>query len=315
MAHDSEAPCEPRSFDTSDYDREGSTWLFERMGKIPLVVQGPMGSLLQSQVGAGDIPPAYWNIADPEEVARFHWLYRAAGADIVITNTFQASEPALARDEVAASVARVNRQAVWCAKRAGAPCVLGSVGPCGLTWLVEDSSDYRRAKDVYRTQAYELLAAGVHGILLETFTSIRDLQPALAGALEVADGQPVLVSFSVDDAGNLLGDGLNIEAACMYAAAQGAAAVGVNCCSIPAATAAVPRMVRAVKLPVMVRPHAGFPRSGEDGSLAWSENPQQFAAACAQWCADGATLVGSCCGAGPQTTGALAGFVERTFRL
>ena len=51
------------------------------------------------------------------------------------------------------------------------------------------------------------------GLLIETVTSIRNLQPMLAGARDAADGMPVLVSFVVDCKGDLLGDGLNIEAA------------------------------------------------------------------------------------------------------
>ncbi|WP_270574146.1 homocysteine S-methyltransferase family protein, partial [Candidatus Collinsella stercoripullorum] len=140
----------------------------------------------------------------------------------------------------------------------------------------------------YRDQARELLAAGVSGIMLETFTSTRALAPALEGALDAADGMPVLVSFAIDDAGDLLGDGLNIEAACMFAQERGACSVGVNCCSVEAATAAVPRMVRAVPLPVSVRPNAGYPERADDGAPVWREQPEAFAAACPRWVADGA---------------------------
>lgn len=297
-------------FDTSSYDRTGADWLDETLAERALLMQGPMGSALMSQPGGQDVPAAYWNLGDPQEVSRLHWLYRAAGADLMLTNTFQANESALARDEIADTVERVNSAAVNCAKRAGAPCVLGSMGSNGIFWLKEDSEEYRRARAAYRRQAYALLASGAHGIMLETFTALRDLEAAIAGTSDVADGMPVLVSFAIGDEGNLLGDGLNIEAACMRAQELGAYSVGINCCSIEAATQAVPRMARATDLPVSVRPNAGYPHRGEDGSLMWHEDPQAFARACEQWCADGARIVGSCCGAGVLTTCTLAGVLD-----
>ena len=273
-----------------------------------------MGSELMGQVGSAQVPPAFWNVADPHEVERIHWMYRTVGADIMLTNTFQASAPALERDEVRAGMERVNRAAVACALHAGAPCTLGSMGPCGISWLADDTPEYRAVIAAYREQAYALLDAGCHGIVLETFTALRELEAALGAVQSVADGMPVLVSYAIDDEGNLLGDGLNIEAACMFAESHGARAVGVNCCSLEAATAAVPRMVRAASVPVMVRPNAGDPQVDDGGQLHWYELPDDFAAACERWCADGALIVGGCCGTGPRTTCALSGCLEARAR-
>lgn len=301
-------------FDPARFDRAGTAWLEEHLGKDTLLMQGPMGSELMGQVGSAQVPPAFWNVADPHEVERIHWMYRTVGADIMLTNTFQASGPALERDEVRAGMERVNRAAVACALHAGAPCTLGSMGPCGISWLADDTPEYRAVIAAYREQAYALLDAGCHGIVLETFTALRELEAALGAVQSVADGMPVLVSYAIDDEGNLLGDGLNIEAACMFAESHGARAVGVNCCSLEAATAAVPRMVRAVSVPVMVRPNAGDPQVDDEGQLHWYELPDDFAAACERWCADGAFIVGGCCGTGLRTTCALSGCLEARAR-
>lgn len=300
--------------DGADYDYAGAEWFKERLGKEVLLVQGPMGSELMQSALSQDVPAAYWNLADPETVERIHWLYRTVGADVMLTNTFQASAPALARDDIHADVARVNRSAVFRAKRAGAPCVLGSIGPCGLSWLKRGSDEYLDAVQAYRQQAIGLLGAGAHGVFLETFTSLRDLEPALLGALEVSEGLPVLVSFAIDDEANLLGDGQNIEAACMFAAKHGASSVGVNCCSLDAAQQVVGRMRRAVDLPISVRPNAGMPARSQDGAIRWTEDPEGFARACPGWIEAGATLVGSCCGAGVRTTSALASVLDERYR-
>ena len=184
-----------------------------RLASETLLAQGPMGSVLLSEYGAADIPPAFWNLAEPQTVSRIHRLYAAAGAQVLITNTFQASGFALDRDEIAPSMAEVNRGAVDDARQANPQLLLGSMGPIAIEWFVEDSSEYREIRANAREQASALLNAGVDGILVETITSIRNLQPVLAGVHDAADGMPVLVSFAIDDKGDLLGDGLNIEGA------------------------------------------------------------------------------------------------------
>lgn len=316
MQSDSESPACGSACaraDTESYDRPSAEWLLEHLERGSLLAQGPMGSQLQSQVGAADIPPAYWNIAERAEVERIHALYRLLGADISITNTFQASAPALARDGIVEAADRVNRAAVSCARRAAAPVTLGSMGPCGVPWTLVGDDGYERARDAYREQARCLLESGASGILLETFCSVRDLAPALDGVGEVLDGMPLLVSFSVDDDCNLLGDGLNIEAACLEALHAGACAVGVNCCSLPAATESVRRLARLTDAAIMARPHSGFPHRDDDGLLVWDEDPAAFAEACVGWCADGARIVGACCGAGPRTLSAMAEALDAAF--
>ncbi len=302
------APADGASlvYDTTYYNRSGAAELVERLGNEVLLAQGPVGSVLMSQLEAAEIPPAFWNLAEPQTVANIHRMYVAAGAQVLITNSFQANGPALERDQMLPDVREVNRAATDAARAAHPQVLLGSMGACGIDWIRQDSPEFRAARAVYRAQAHALLAAGVDGLLLETFTSIRELEPALAGARDVADGMPVLVSFAVDDAGCLMSDGLTIEGAIVYAEQQGAAAVGVNCCSIEAATRCVPRMVRAARMPVMVRPNAGVPVHGEDGSLAWNEDPDAFARACMQWRYDGAHLVGACCGATALSIAAMA---------
>lgn len=291
--------------DTSYYNRAGAEELLRRLSSETMLAQGPMGSVLMSEELAADVPAAFWNAAEPQTVARIHQLYEAAGAQVLITNTFQASAPALMRDEIEPSVAEVNRRAVDNARAAHPQCLLGSVGPCGIDWFAEDSAEFRAARAAYREQVHDLLTDGVDGILLETFTSIRDVEPALAGARDAADGMPILVSFAVDDEVKLLGDGLTIEGAVVYAEKHGAVAVGVNCCSLSAANQAVPRLVAAAKGPVMVRPNAGSPHI-VDGMPVWTETPEAFAAACVAWKQAGAALVGSCCGTTAATTAAMA---------
>lgn len=295
----------PPAFDAADYRLEEGAAFASQLGQGRLVVQGPMGTALMAQPGAEEIPAAYWNLAEPETVTRLHALYLAAGADVLLTNSFQAQGPALERDGVYASVREVNAAAVRAAYRAGGRLVLGSVGPCGIGWIAQDSPEFRRARSVYRVQIHALLSAGATGIMVETLTCVNDIIAALTAAADVAAGMPVLTSFAVDDAGNLLSDGLPLETAVLYAEKHGAASVGVNCCSLAAADAAVDRLLAVARTPVSVRPNAGDPHRDDDGQLAWDEDPDAFGRAAARWAAAGVALVGSCCGTTARTTCAL----------
>lgn len=305
-ARESASISAQRSYDTTYYNHAGAQELMERFEQETLLMQGPMGSILMSEPGGAEVPPAFWNCAEPQTVRRIHELYVDSGAQVLLTNTFQASEPALERDAIVPPMREVNRAAVDTARAAHGELVVGSIGPCGIDWLRENSPEYRAARAVYRNQAHALFAAGVDAVMLETFTSIRDLQPALTGARDVADGMPVFVSFAIADDGTLLGDGLTLEGAVIYAEKHGARAVGVNCCSVAAADAAVPRMIQAARTPVMVRPNVGDPSRDIAGALVWHEDSEAFAAACLRWGHAGAHLVGSCCGASPVTTAAMA---------
>lgn len=287
------------------YDRVGAQRLRARIASGPSIVQGPMGSLLMSEVGAVGIPPAYWNVAEPAAVARMHALYAAAGADILITNTFCASAPALERDGIVRAMDSVCRSAVDAARRAGGLPVLGSIGPVGIDWTREKDPEWRRAREAYQDMAHSLLVSGASGLLLETFGSMRELELALDAVNMVRDGMPVIVSFAVDGAGDLVGDGTNVEGALLALRSSEIDAVGVNCCELGVSQDMVGRMARASDLPLMIRPSAGLPET-LDGELVWHEDPRAFAAALPGWIDAGATMVGSCCGASPRTTSALA---------
>ncbi len=158
--------------DTSYYNRFGGEELMRRLASETLLAQGPMGSVLLSECGAADIPPAFWNLAEPQTVSRIHRLYVAAGAQVLITNTFQASGHALDQDEIAPSMAEVNRGAVDDARQANPQLLLGSMGPIAIEWFVEDSLEYREIRANAREQASALLNAGVDGLLVETVTSM-----------------------------------------------------------------------------------------------------------------------------------------------
>ena len=60
------------------YNRAGAAEVMRRLSDETLLMQGPMGSMLMSEPGAEDIPPAFWNLAEPQTVRRIPQLPGAA---------------------------------------------------------------------------------------------------------------------------------------------------------------------------------------------------------------------------------------------
>jgi len=101
-----------------------------------LVADGAMGTTLFSLGLEGGGCPELLNIERPELVARVHSQFIAAGADIVLTNTFGGNSRRLALHRLEDRVEELNAAAVAIARRvadsAGRPvAVAGSIGPTG----------------------------------------------------------------------------------------------------------------------------------------------------------------------------------------
>lgn len=294
-------------YPTDRYNRFGARGLRARIARGPLVVQAPPETALLGLPDSAGIPAALWNVAEPQTVARLHALEAAAGAELLLTNTRRATAPLLAVDRVRQSPAEVNRAAVAAARRTPGTFILGVVAPCGLDASADDAARHEGARTAYRDQIHQLLVASADGILLDGFSSLREIEPALAGAADVLDGMPLAVRFEVDAAGELPAGDLNIEAAIRHAAACGAEMVGASCPN-PASAGMIAARLRALTdLPLLVSAdYPGDPHPDDDGLLVWDERPQDLAAAARSWLDAGVVAIGGGTGSTARTTAALA---------
>ena len=291
----------------------------ERLGSDVLVVQGAVGTYLGQRGFEGSM--CALNLEEPDAVEQMHRLYRVAGADCAVTNTFLATSNLLAAEGLAAQTQAINMEGVRLARAAEFPHVLAAMGPCGVA--VEPGSGvaalearesggeragqaqaqavpegYACARELYLEQASALAAAAPDAILLETFTSLDDALAALDAAHEACD-LPVFACMS------LVGPAAPDAAECARVFERaGADAVGVNCMDAQASEQAVAAMRAACGLPLMARPSAGTPVSTPRGPV-WRTNPDEFAGVAQRLVAAGANVVGTCCGTAPAHTAAV----------
>lgn len=245
------------------------------------------------------------NLSQPEVIHEIHREYFDAGARLIETNTFGASRLKLEKFNLAARLEEINRcgaeLAVAAARSRGA-FVAGSVGP--LTSDPSVTLDDATRGGLYREQCEALLAGGVDVLLLETFPRLADLVAAVKAARALASA-PIIASLSFGDDGHTA-DGVRINEAFARLRDAGADVSGLNCHFGPTIAEKLLQelTVREADL-VSVFPNAGRPLYFE-GRYIYHPTPQYFADFLPRLVAQGARLVGGCCGTTPETIVAMA---------
>jgi homocysteine S-methyltransferase len=233
----------------------------------------------------------------PDLVLAAHRAFVAAGAEIVISASYQAPDELLA-------------ESVRIARRAGV-LVAASVAPYGaaLAGGQEYTGDYGSATvaDVeafHERRLRALLAAGPDCVACETIPR-ADEAAGLARVLDRLGAPPAWISFTCRD-GARTAHGEPIEEA-VAAATQSprVVAVGVNCTAPEHVAALLERMRAVTALPLVVYPNSGRVWDGE--ARRWHEPgaAELPDAEVRAWVGAGARLVGGCCGVGPDAIRAL----------
>ncbi len=263
-----------------------------------------------------------WGLAHEGALRDIAMGYLSAGADLVETNSFGANRFRLRtyglEDRVAElneAAARLGRGAVddWAAgdgRSAEASAsgreiwLLGSMGPSGLQWSAASPEDLALA---FAMQARALAVGGVDALCIETMMDAREAAVAVRAAKE-STGLEAVCSYSFvlgpdGIARTIAGQGL--REAITAALAAGADIVGANCGrGFEETLAVLPQIGDALRelgsrAPIMVSPNAGLPIAG-GGAMAYPGAPgamERFARAAI---ASGASIVGGCCGTGPE---------------
>ena len=303
----------------------------------PLVVlDGALATELEAR--GCDLRDPLWSarvlLEAPELIRQVHADYFAAGADVAITASYQATFAGFARRgldaqraaelmRLAVRLAAEARDAFWAdeANRAGRPrpLVAASVGPYGafLADGSEYTGDYGLSEDelvaFHRPRMAVLAGAGADLLACETIPCLAEAR-ALARLLAEFLRQRAWLSFSArDDAHTCHGEPIG-ECAAWLDGCEQVLAIGVNC-TAPRHIAGLVRAIRAAtRKPILV-----YPNSGEAylaGENAWDgpSETDDLAAQAREWHAYGAQLIGGCCRTTPAQIGSLARWARSIVR-
>jgi len=281
---------------------------FRRRAENELIIlDGGLGTLLQARgLGVGQAPEEL-NLARPDLVEACQREFVRAGAQVLLTNTFGATALKLADHGLEAKAGQINAAAVALARRAAGDTgawVAGSLGPTGRLLQPLGSLEFRAAYAAYRDQVLALARAGVDLLILETMSDLREARAALMAAREGFAG-PIIAMMTFADGRHTV-TGTDPLAALTVLEALDADAFGLNCSTGPAEIfAALGEILDKTALPLGVEPNAGMPRLHE-GRTCFPASPQEMADYAVRFAEAGVSLIGACCGAGPDHVAAMA---------
>lgn len=261
-------------------------------------LDGGMGTQLQKRGLKPGQKPELAALEMPEILTEIHAEYVAAGADLLLANTFGANARKLTgTGYTVAQVVEASLACAQCAAKNKDVLVGLDIGPLGELLAPAGTLSF---EDAYASFA-EIVRAGVKAgadfVFLETMTDLYELKAAILAAKEQSS-LPVFVSMSFEGRGRTF-TGCTVESYGVTAAGLGADAIGINCSLGPAEILPfAQRLCRTVPahFPVFVKPNAGLPNP--DGSYNLDAN--EFAREMKAYAAIGVSMVGGCCGTTPE---------------
>ena len=278
------------------------------------VLDGGMASELE-YLGA-DISGPLWSAHvledSPEKVVAVHRAYLEAGADCLLTASYQVSrlgyrEFGLA--EARADAALLRAVELACAARDGFKgrriLVAASLGPYGAA--LHDGSEYHGNYDLrlaelvrFHRERIEVLAESDADLLaFETLPSLAEAR-AVGEALEAWPELAVWLAFTCRNGREVAHGETLRECAAVAAGFPQTVAVGVNCTQPVWLPELIGELRAGSGLPIVVYPNSGEGWDAEARCWTGRSDPAEFGALAGQWSAAGAQLVGGCCRTRPE---------------
>jgi 5-methyltetrahydrofolate--homocysteine methyltransferase len=254
----------------------------------------------------------------PDVIEGVHTSMIEAGAEVLETDTFQASRLKLAEWGLEDHTEEINLRAAQIARKAAGEhnFVAGSIGPTGFLPASDDptlgSITFPELAVVFEEQARGLLAGGIDLLIIETAQDILEVKAAIFGIREAfkAAGRsvPIQCSVSLLPQGGKMLLGTDISAVLATLEALRVDAIGLNCSTGPEDMRDAIRFLAEMSpVPVHCIPNAGLPLQGPNGETIFPEQPEPLADVLGEFVERyGISIVGGCCGTTPAHIEVLA---------
>ncbi len=274
------------------------------------VFDGAMGTELYGRGVFVNVCYDEVTLSRPDLVKQIHRDYVDAGAEIVETNTFGANPVKLSAYGLAERTEEINTAAARLAREAvgGRASVAGAIGPLGIRIEPYGPTSCDEATAHFRRQVLGLLAGGVDGFVLETFSDLAEIECAYR-AVRAESDLPVVAQMTVGPDGKTA-YGTDAAHIARALAALGADVIGLNCSVGPAVMLdAIEEMADIATVPLVAQPNAGVPRTVRDRQI-YMASPEYVAEYARRMVSLGVRFLGGCCGTTPAHVRALRAVVR-----
>ncbi len=302
-----------------------------------LVLDGAMGTMVQAQQldeaafrgerfrdwqrdlkGNNDL----LNLTRPELIQDIHRQYLLAGADIIETNTFNATRASLADYQLEDFGVEINLAGARTARAAadevmrlnpGRICfVAGALGPTSKTASISPdvhnpafrAITFDQLVACYTEQAGALIKGGVDLLLVETVFDSLNSKAALFALeecfQELGARLPIMLSFTITDLSGRTLSGQTVEAYWTSVSHVDLLSIGINCALGPKEMRPfIEELSGLANVYVSAHPNAGLPNPMLP--TGFPETPESLAPQLREWAENGwLNIVGGCCGTTPE---------------
>lgn len=279
-------------------EQQAKNTMQDKLKKQKLLFDGAFGTYYSQLYDTRELPE-FANIKHPERVRKIHEEYIAAGAQIIRTNTFAANTISLQQpwEEVEENIRqgyRLAAEAVQDKTQGTDTYVAADIGQ-----IICDNQENRESvAEEYVSICRTFLEEGAKIVVFETFSDIEDIRQAIEW---IGDKAFVILQFSVNQFGY---SHSGLSARKLIQQAEGIEwidAVGFNCGVGPGH---MQKIIKGIsfsgKKAITALPNAGYPQIVSNRMIFDNRNVDYFVAKLCDIAADGADIVGGCCGTTPE---------------
>ncbi|MGR8931499.1 MAG: methionine synthase [Gammaproteobacteria bacterium] len=311
-----------------------------------LFLDGAMGTMIQSyKLGEKDYRGqrfAEWpvdlkgnndllSLTQPDIIKAIHRAYLEVGSDIVETNTFNATQVAMADYQMESLAYEINVASARLAKEAANEFsvltpdkprfVAGVLGPTNRTSSMSpDVNDpgfrnitFDGLVSAYSESTRGLIEGGADIILIETVFDTLNAKAAIFAVESVFDELgyklPVMISGTITDASGRTLSGQTAAAFWTSLKHVKPISIGFNCAlGAQELRQYIEELSNIAETYISAHPNAGLPNEfGE-----YDETPEQMAAELEDWAANGyLNIIGGCCGTSPDNISAIVAALSK----
>jgi methionine synthase / methylenetetrahydrofolate reductase(NADPH) len=283
--------------------------LREKLDAGILICDGAMGTYLNQKGISYDRCFDELNISAPHLVGEVHREYIEAGAEIIETNTFGGNRYRLTTHGLEQSLRDINLKGARIAREAREVSgidvlIAGSMGPLGKPLEPIGKIKPPDARSAFTEQAEALLEGGIDFFMIETISSLDEMEIAIE-AIRVTCDLPIVAQMTFTAEGSTYFGHTPAEMVARLLPLK-IDVIGANCSVGPQKMLDVIEQLSELGVGyISAQPNAGLPRY-YGGRFVYLSSPDYFAESAISFVKAGALIVGGCCGTTPIHIAAVA---------